>query len=458
MQRRQLVDLFRLQDSGVFFFPVLGLVCAQLITLLLELVSLGAQRLIGGHTVYGPNESASDPVFAALLGLALVGSLHLARRDSLLPAVAAPLMVVAAVLARGLAHGLGSLDPIFYSPDFYSHTGFLQHVVGPRTLLFSAVDAALLSAALVFFHRRFQRLMPAAVAGYATAAIGGISVFGWLTRAGEGASFGTRAFWDVRYLVIQVIEGACFSAAYTLQLRSGGWNFSANRLERTHEGLGARNPLLPTRRLVTAFAVLSLLDAICLAVALPGTVRRMDAMTQEIPAAVLSRLDTAALAATILGVMIAVAIAVLTCVILYRGWTVLQDGKTRTSPGTAVGLLFVPLFNLYWLFRVTHGLAREYNAFVSRHELRVPPLPTSVFLAAPILTLAEGVLGWVLRLSQADVIFPDQGTYSTLVAATAVLSATASAVWCACVFLVCQAGSRVPSEKFGRQSAATEGA
>ena len=83
---------------------------------------------------------------------------------------------------------------------------------------------------------------------------------------------------------------------------------------------------------------------------------------------------------------------------------------------------------------------------------------TGVFLAAPILTLAEGVLGWVLRLSQADVIFPDKGTYSTLVAATAALSATASAVWCACVFLVCQAGGRIPSEKFGRQRAATEGA
>ena len=34
-------------------------------------------------------------------------------------------------------------------------------------------------------------------------------------------------------------------------------------------------------------------------------------------------------------------------IFIYRMWASIQDGQTRPTPGLAVGLLFVPLFNFY---------------------------------------------------------------------------------------------------------------
>jgi hypothetical protein len=36
-------------------------------------------------------------------------------------------------------------------------------------------------------------------------------------------------------------------------------------------------------------------------------------------------------------------------------WKKLQDGQTKVSPGKAVGYLFIPLYNIYWAFRVWGG-------------------------------------------------------------------------------------------------------
>ena len=52
---------------------------------------------------------------------------------------------------------------------------------------------------------------------------------------------------------------------------------------------------------------------------------------------------------------------VLLCLFLHKSWSLVQDGKATTTPGMAVGLLFVPLFNLYWLFVAFYGLACELN-------------------------------------------------------------------------------------------------
>src|SRR5688572_3268734 len=39
------------------------------------------------------------------------------------------------------------------------------------------------------------------------------------------------------------------------------------------------------------------------------------------------------------------------CVLLYKSWAAIRDGEARTSPAAAVGLSFVPFFNLYWIFQ-----------------------------------------------------------------------------------------------------------
>jgi hypothetical protein len=79
--------------------------------------------------------------------------------------------------------------------------------------------------------------------------------------------------------------------------------------------------------------------------------------------------------------------AITTVVLWYKAWAAIQDGHARTTPGTAVGFLFIPLFNLYWGFQAIHGFAVDYNKFIARHNRPVTPLPEGLYLAVPIMTL-----------------------------------------------------------------------
>jgi len=36
--------------------------------------------------------------------------------------------------------------------------------------------------------------------------------------------------------------------------------------------------------------------------------------------------------------------------VVYKAWEAIQNGHARTSPGKAVGFLFIPCFSLYWMF------------------------------------------------------------------------------------------------------------
>jgi hypothetical protein len=74
-------------------------------------------------------------------------------------------------------------------------------------------------------------------------------------------------------------------------------------------------------------------------------------------------------------------------VLIYKAWAAIQDGHARTSPGKAVGFLFIPFFNVYWMFQAYWGLAKDYNAYVDRHATPAPKLSEGLFLSLPILIL-----------------------------------------------------------------------
>ena len=78
-------------------------------------------------------------------------------------------------------------------------------------------------------------------------------------------------------------------------------------------------------------------------------------------------------------------------VLIYRMWAAIQDGHARTTPGRAVGLLFVPFFNFYWGFQTFAGFAADYNAYVERHSLNVPRLAPGLFVAYMVLCLLSVV-------------------------------------------------------------------
>lgn len=82
-----------------------------------------------------------------------------------------------------------------------------------------------------------------------------------------------------------------------------------------------------------------------------------------------------------IGVLISFASAAVWGVCHYRWWRQIQDGFARTGPGRAVGLLFVPFFQLYWCFIAIRGLAMDLGSFMDRNSIDGPrpsvPLATA---------------------------------------------------------------------------------
>src|SRR5215471_2350261 len=48
-------------------------------------------------------------------------------------------------------------------------------------------------------------------------------------------------------------------------------------------------------------------------------------------------------------------------VFIYKIWDAIPDRFARTTPGKAVGFLFIPIFGIYWIFQVLWGFAKDCN-------------------------------------------------------------------------------------------------
>ena len=59
--------------------------------------------------------------------------------------------------------------------------------------------------------------------------------------------------------------------------------------------------------------------------------------------------------------------SVLIYIYLYRAWRLLQPGNVRTTPGKAIGFLFIPGFGFYWFFVLFVGLANDWNRVMAAH-------------------------------------------------------------------------------------------
>ena len=53
------------------------------------------------------------------------------------------------------------------------------------------------------------------------------------------------------------------------------------------------------------------------------------------------------------------------CLVLHKLWSLIPADKARTTPGKAIGFLFIPSFNFYWNFVAIHGLAKALNAEIT---------------------------------------------------------------------------------------------
>jgi MFS family permease len=82
---------------------------------------------------------------------------------------------------------------------------------------------------------------------------------------------------------------------------------------------------------------------------------------------------------------------VILSIFVYKMWKAIQDGYARTTPGKAVGFLFIPFFNIYWIFQAYWGFSVDYNTYIERHSIAANRLPAGLFLTYAILSAASAV-------------------------------------------------------------------
>ncbi len=102
-----------------------------------------------------------------------------------------------------------------------------------------------------------------------------------------------------------------------------------------------------------------------------------------------STLSTPIITLTAAGLLLLLFAVVVLMVFIYRMWASIQDGYARMTPGQAVGFLFIPLFNLYWIFQVFSGFAQDFNRLLYRRGHNTTPLPEGLFVAYPILIICS---------------------------------------------------------------------
>lgn len=84
-------------------------------------------------------------------------------------------------------------------------------------------------------------------------------------------------------------------------------------------------------------------------------------------------------------------------VFIYRFWSSIQDGSPRMSPAKAVGFLFIPIFNIYWIFQVYGGFATDFNRYVETKGIQTPQLSQGLLVFNVILMfLAFPILNWII--------------------------------------------------------------
>ena len=86
-------------------------------------------------------------------------------------------------------------------------------------------------------------------------------------------------------------------------------------------------------------------------------------------------------------IVIFIFIAAVFLIHIYKIWSAIQDGHARTGPGRAVFLMFIPFFNLYWMFQAVYGFAKDYNALIERYGLYLPHLPLTLYLNVCIVNI-----------------------------------------------------------------------
>ncbi len=101
---------------------------------------------------------------------------------------------------------------------------------------------------------------------------------------------------------------------------------------------------------------------------------------------VMEEFPIAAIGFGMVGMILLLVAAILGFICIYRAWCCLQPGGARTTPGKAVGFLFIPIFQLYWIFVAYHGWSQDWTRIQASHGnlAGMPRVSPPLFLATLI--------------------------------------------------------------------------
>ncbi|MBL7040059.1 MAG: hypothetical protein ISR77_15585 [Pirellulaceae bacterium] len=88
-------------------------------------------------------------------------------------------------------------------------------------------------------------------------------------------------------------------------------------------------------------------------------------------------------------------------ILIYKMWKAIPSSVARTTPGKAVGFLFIPVFNLYWWFIVLRGWAQDWNTYAAKSGAKVPRVSEALPLGIAALLALGGSVGKVAGLAGA---------------------------------------------------------
>lgn len=87
----------------------------------------------------------------------------------------------------------------------------------------------------------------------------------------------------------------------------------------------------------------------------------------------------------VIGAAGVIAASIFYLLIMHKCWGLIPPRDAKTTPGKAIGFMFIPFFNLYWNFVAIHGLAQALNAERRRLGVRDAEVSEGMCLAYCIL-------------------------------------------------------------------------
>lgn len=96
----------------------------------------------------------------------------------------------------------------------------------------------------------------------------------------------------------------------------------------------------------------------------------------------------------LLSVALTVYLVVIQLILWWKAWKSIQEYGARTSPGQAIGFLFLPVVNLYWVFQAFWGYSKDFNSNIETYNLDIPRLSEGLFLAYTVVLLLTALTFW----------------------------------------------------------------